>query len=394
MATLCSRLRALVGLVAVLFVSLLPSPVFAQATTPYRAGLIVVHGDGQALKVCVEFTEPEITGLDLLQRAGLDLNVDASNPIGAAICRIDREGCTFPEEPCFCRCQGTPCVYWSYWRLTADNGWRYSNMGAANTSVRDGDVDGWVWGIGTPSGATPPPAVSWGEICPPPTATPTATMTEEPPTNTPVPPTEIPLPPTATSAPPTATPLLPTDTPPLPTDIPTSMPPTDTPLPVVSLQQSAIQTPIPAIAGPTSGGLSAFSSLSTFRVAVALPLLLAGWPSSRGDAAPAADMASSARSAAIAAQHLMTTPIGMAMDELAPTASRSPREAAARGLASAVKATPLAAWQPPRTGPSAAATPLPNGRRSDLSKALLAGGLALSAIGAGGATLFVIRRLS
>ena len=60
-------------------------------TESNRAGLVVVHSNGQVVKQCVLFTESQISGLDLLTRAGLDLNADASNPTGVAVCRLDRE---------------------------------------------------------------------------------------------------------------------------------------------------------------------------------------------------------------------------------------------------------------------------------------------------------------
>ncbi|MCX7838921.1 MAG: hypothetical protein N2559_05635, partial [Anaerolineae bacterium] len=187
----------------------------ARAASPNRAGLVIVHGNGQTIKRCIEFSEAQISGLDLLTRSGLDLNVDANNAIGVAVCRIDHEGCTYPSEPCFCKGQGSPCIYWSYWRL-ASGAWKYSNVGASGAVVRNGDVDGWVWGVGTVSGATPPPLVTFDQVCAPVTATPTrtatatATATRPPPTNTSVLPTPTPTPIrfTATLAPPTPTPLI------------------------------------------------------------------------------------------------------------------------------------------------------------------------------------------
>ena len=90
--------------------------------TPNQAALVIVHGDGRVVTRCVGFSEAQITGADLLQRSGLDLNIEASS-MGATICRIDGEGCTFPQESCFCQCEGASCNYWSYWRW--ENGeWR------------------------------------------------------------------------------------------------------------------------------------------------------------------------------------------------------------------------------------------------------------------------------
>ena len=139
----------------------------ANAQDGNRAGLVVVDGAGESHAYCVDFAEAEISGYELLQRAGLALSVEAA-AMGATICAIDGEGCAFPAESCFCQCQGSPCVYWSYWTLDADGadeGWRYETMGAGNARVRNGDVQGWRWGAGTVTEAQEPPLLTLDEIC-------------------------------------------------------------------------------------------------------------------------------------------------------------------------------------------------------------------------------------
>lgn len=158
----------------------------ASADAPNQAALVVVHGDGSVVTRCVAFAEPQISGLDLLQRAGLDLNLEASG-VGASICWLDGEGCTFPGQSCFCQCEGASCIYWSYWRW-ADGAWRYAQQGAANSSVLPGALEGWVWGAGTVERAQPPPAITFDVVCAPPTPVATATSTATPtfiPTETP-----------------------------------------------------------------------------------------------------------------------------------------------------------------------------------------------------------------
>lgn len=144
---------------------LLPATVLAQEEN--SAGLVVVHDDGTIVQQCISFSEPEISGLQVLERSVLDLNYDAQNSMGAAVCRIDNEGCSFPQDNCFCQCQEPPCFYWSYWYL-ADDGWTYSSLGAANREIRDGDVEAWVWSDGTlNSGADrqPPDDLTYDQIC-------------------------------------------------------------------------------------------------------------------------------------------------------------------------------------------------------------------------------------
>lgn len=156
-------LRALAVCAATLLA--LWAPLSTTAQDDARAGLVIVHGDGSVMTRCVSFDPPSLSGAELLVRSGIDLAMEAG-AMGAAICRINGEGCNFPQEACFCQCEGTPCRYWSYWRLQ-EGAWVYSNLGAGNTTVRNGDVEGWRWGIGTAQTAEPPPLLTFEDICAP-----------------------------------------------------------------------------------------------------------------------------------------------------------------------------------------------------------------------------------
>lgn len=188
------------------------TPVWAQTPDPNanHIGLVVVHGDGQVLTRCVGFNENEINGYDLLARSGLDLNIEVGGN-GAAICRIDNEGCTYPQDDCFCQCTGGACTYWSYWQW-AGTSWQYASLGASNMIGHNGDVQGWHWGLGRVDSATAPPAIAFNDICKlqtpaqatatttaTPTVTPIATATATG-TSTPTPSTTV----TATASPTTA----------------------------------------------------------------------------------------------------------------------------------------------------------------------------------------------
>lgn len=188
-----------------------PPRVGAQQTN--RVGLIVDFGD-QYITRCVEFSESEITGYDVLRRAGLDVVVMASGGMGVAVCDINNtSGC--PASNCFCKCQGSPCVYWAYQHLV-NGSWQYSQLGASSSKARNGDIEGWAWGEGAlNSSGAQPPVIPFDQICAPP-----ATDTPVP-TDTPIPPTKTPMP-TNTPVPPTDTPV-PTDTP-EPEQEPTSVP--------------------------------------------------------------------------------------------------------------------------------------------------------------------------
>ena len=127
----------------------------AAASQPsHRAGLVIQLGDGSYITRCIPFAGDSISGLELLMRSGLHVVT-----WGGAVCRIDQDGCDYPTEPCFCQCRGAKCLYWSYWHWR-EGRWVYSQVGAADYLVRDGDIEGWAW-----SNGQPPPAVPVEQIC-------------------------------------------------------------------------------------------------------------------------------------------------------------------------------------------------------------------------------------
>jgi hypothetical protein len=163
----------------------LPPQLAAQGGN--QAALVVRYGDGNVETRCIAFSEPQITGYDLLMRSGLEVVADVQG-MGALMCSIGGTGC--PADNCLCQCQGGGnCVYWSYWQQIGGN-WQYSQGGSSMVQVTHGAVHGWSWGPGSVSQAVPPPATSFETVCqvpatatPPPTLTPTATAV--PPTPTP-----------------------------------------------------------------------------------------------------------------------------------------------------------------------------------------------------------------
>lgn len=161
-------------LLSLLLLLALPPRLWAQAS--HQAALVIRYGDGQVETRCVAFTEPQITGYDVLVRAGLDVTIDAGG-MGAAVCAIQGIGC--PANDCFCHCQGDACQYWSYWHQVG-GAWEYSLGGASIYPVTDGAIEGWSWGPGSVTAATAPPVVSFDAVC----NAPAVTATPVPPTPT------------------------------------------------------------------------------------------------------------------------------------------------------------------------------------------------------------------
>ncbi len=119
------------------------------------ADIVVRQQDGRITMRRITFTRQSISGLEALQKSGL--NVVQS---GGAVCSIDQLGC--PIDNCFCACKGEPCAFWNYahWQ---NNHWEAASGGAGEYTVTNGTIDGWAWG-------------AWGTV--PPSLTPEITATQ------------------------------------------------------------------------------------------------------------------------------------------------------------------------------------------------------------------------
>lgn len=145
-------------------VALLLPPVVSAQEGPNRAALVVRFADGSLETHCVSFSEPFISGMELLTRSGLQVQVDANSGLGGAVCRLQEFGCAYPVQDCFCRCQGAECEYWAYYHWL-DGGWQYSQIGASSYRVTDGALEGWSWGPGNFSSGTQPPQLAFDQVC-------------------------------------------------------------------------------------------------------------------------------------------------------------------------------------------------------------------------------------
>ena len=64
----------------------------------HRAALVVRFADGSVEKRCVAFSEPSITGAELLTRSGLQIIMDHTSGIGGAVCSICRRRLCIPQS--------------------------------------------------------------------------------------------------------------------------------------------------------------------------------------------------------------------------------------------------------------------------------------------------------
>lgn len=154
------KLLPLIILTVITIILLVYHP--SGAASDNHVALVVDYGNGQVATRCVNFAEEVITGYEVLERSGLPIETDFQTG-GAAVCRINGQGC--PPDDCFCSCRGgDDCIYWSYWHLNGGV-WNYSAGGSGLYQVTDGAVEGWVWGLGSVTQASPPPVVSFADIC-------------------------------------------------------------------------------------------------------------------------------------------------------------------------------------------------------------------------------------
>jgi hypothetical protein len=148
---------------------LLTACVPASTSDTQQAAVVVAQPGGSISSTCITFSESELTGVQLLERAGVELGMDAGNSAGVLVCSIDGVGCQYPIEDCFCQCSGGgSCTYWAYFNLSAEGQWVYAPLGASGRKARDGDVDLWTWidssGVGD-FNADALPALTFEEIC-------------------------------------------------------------------------------------------------------------------------------------------------------------------------------------------------------------------------------------
>ena len=146
-----------------------------------QVGLVIVAGDGSVTTRCISFMTATISGIDLLRQSGLDLETQNDPGLGEVVCKIGADGC--PADNCTC---AYPPTYWHYWLKNANaQQWQFSGLGASNRTLRDGDIDGWVWSDTNVA----PPVIAFADICPnaelptatvSPTVTPIATPTITP----------------------------------------------------------------------------------------------------------------------------------------------------------------------------------------------------------------------
>jgi hypothetical protein len=139
----------------------------------HHAALVIQHASGSVITRCVAFAESQITGLQLVQRAGVEYEAQNFGSIGSAMCQLDHEPSTVPPG-----CFGSG-PYWQYFHRQG-GGWQASMVGASSTVLHDGDMDGWHYAVGANQA---PRSLAFASVCgaPSPPSAATATSVAKPP---------------------------------------------------------------------------------------------------------------------------------------------------------------------------------------------------------------------
>ena len=127
--------------------------------------LVVEHGDGRVIGLCIGFDGSSITGEEVLQASGLEDATAAYGSLGEAVCQID-------DEPgSYSACLPTSGSYWVVFVSRGGGAWEDAASGISTLTFASGDAEGFRYD--PLDGPDPPPASPAG-ICAAALATPSA----------------------------------------------------------------------------------------------------------------------------------------------------------------------------------------------------------------------------
>lgn len=125
--------------------AVVPASSACAAEAEPRAALIVDTGRGKPLEMCVALGEPKVTGIELIELASDQYDLQYRLGYGGrGVCQLANVPKETPSEECF----EDRDSFWGYWRGDGSGGWEWSGSGGGGTVVEDGDVEGWAYGTG------------------------------------------------------------------------------------------------------------------------------------------------------------------------------------------------------------------------------------------------------
>jgi hypothetical protein len=146
----------------------------AQASSGHHAALVVEHGDGAVVRVCVSFTAAQITGDQVLALSHVEYATADYGGTGKAVCQIEGEPAQYPPG-----CWTASSPFWAMFVSRGGGSWLTSSLGISSQTFRDGDAEGFRYEGQSDNSVPPSPA----GVCPAPIATtqpPVSTATSNP----------------------------------------------------------------------------------------------------------------------------------------------------------------------------------------------------------------------
>ncbi len=137
----------------------------AAATYSSHVTLVVEHGDGRVVGLCIGFDGSSITGEQIIQASGLEYATQSYGSLGDAVCQLDSEPTSYGA------CLPANGSYWAMFVSRSGGAWQNAAQGISTETFSDGDAEGFRYD--SQSGSEPPPPSPAG-ICARALATPTA----------------------------------------------------------------------------------------------------------------------------------------------------------------------------------------------------------------------------
>jgi len=137
------------------------TPGIACAAGEGPRAVLVVDTGARVTRYCVALDGASVTGTRLIELASAQYGMPYSLGFGGqAVCMLHGVGPTGGD------CWAEYPNYWGYWHGDGGSGWTWAGGSAASYLVRDGAVEGWVWGAGdTPSTHGKPPPTRSSDVC-------------------------------------------------------------------------------------------------------------------------------------------------------------------------------------------------------------------------------------
>jgi hypothetical protein len=145
------------------------APLCSAASFAHRVALVVEHGDGRSIRLCVGFDASAVTGEQVLQLSGIEYGEISEGSRGNAVCQIDSEPSTYPPT-----CWTSTSPYWALFVSRHGGPWHYASLGVSAQAFNDGDAAGFRY---ESQSSTQAPSLTSSGVCPGATTPPAAGAT-------------------------------------------------------------------------------------------------------------------------------------------------------------------------------------------------------------------------